>query len=157
MGQNRLDSTRHHWESTRRTDEAYQRAMGVERNSQRTTSSDWTIDEIPQQIAVRGPKIERASVSSPMKRERSNPQKYRVPQKARWNTPSIKGPRTSFRGQNIYRQHHLAYGLRASWDQCWGRRELMSQIWLSKADFTWLIVISHRYVFRFHAIEWVDS
>ena len=25
----------------------------------------------------------------------------------------------------------------------------MSQIWLSKADFTWLIVISHRYVLRF--------
>ena len=30
-----------------------------------------------------------------------------------------------------------------------GERELMSQIWLSKADFTWLIVISHRYVIGF--------
>ena len=116
--------TRHHGESTGGAHEVHQRIIGVERNSQRTTSSDRTPHKRPQQIPVRGRKTTRVSITSAKKRERSHPQKHRILPEARRNPPGIEGTRTSLRGRDFHRQYDLAYGLGVSWDQCWGEGSL---------------------------------
>src|ERR1700744_4383066 len=90
LGRSRPDRTRHYRVPTRGTHKGDQGTMGVERNSQGTASPDRTIDKGPQQISVRGCKTKRASIASPTKCERSNPQKPRIPPEARGNPPSVK-------------------------------------------------------------------